>query len=94
MCSTCSWRSRSAPDVAYLLISHDLAVVRHLSHRVAVMYRGEIVEWGDGEQVTSQPRHPYTQRLMMASPVPDPDEQAKRREQRRELLAVGGEPAS
>jgi ABC-type glutathione transport system ATPase component len=80
-------------QVAYLLISHDLAVVRHLSHRVAVMYRGEIVEWGDGEQVTSQPRHPYTQRLMMASPVPDPDEQAKRREQRHELMAVGGLPA-
>jgi peptide/nickel transport system ATP-binding protein len=77
--------------VAYLLISHDLAVVRHLSHRVAVMYRGEIVEWGDGEQVTAQPRHPYTQRLMMASPVPDPDEQAHRREQRRELLAVGAD---
>jgi ABC-type glutathione transport system ATPase component len=76
--------------VAYLLISHDLAVVRHLSHRVAVMYRGEIVEWGDGEQVTSRPHHPYTQRLMMASPVPDPDEQAKRRERRRELMAVGG----
>jgi peptide/nickel transport system ATP-binding protein len=77
--------------VAYLLISHDLAVVRHLSHRVAVMYRGEIVEWGDGEQVTAQPRHPYTQRLMMASPVPDPDEQAQRREKRRELLAVGAD---
>ena len=69
--------------VAYLLVSHDLAVVRHISHRVAVMYHGEIVEWGDGDQVTSHPRHPYTQRLMMAAPVPDPDEQAKRREQRR-----------
>ena len=74
--------------VAYLLISHDLAVVRHISHRVAVMYQGEIVEWGDGDQVTSRPRHPYTQRLMMAAPVPDPDEQAKRREQRRELPAA------
>jgi peptide/nickel transport system ATP-binding protein len=81
-------------QVAYLLISHDLAVVRHLSHRVAVMYAGEIVEWGEGDQVTSAPRHPYTQRLMMASPVPDPDEQALRRERRRELLAVGGEPAA
>ena len=59
--------------VAYLFISHDLAVVRHISHRVAVMYRGEIVETGDGDQVTSRPAHPYTQRLFMAAPVPDPD---------------------
>ncbi|MEN9989385.1 MAG: Oligopeptide transport ATP-binding protein OppF [Actinomycetota bacterium] len=75
--------------VAYLFISHDLAVVRHLSHRVAVMYQGEIVEWGDGEQVTSNPQHPYTKRLMMAAPVPNPDEQAIRREERRALLAAG-----
>ncbi|MDY7102174.1 MAG: ATP-binding cassette domain-containing protein [Actinomycetota bacterium] len=71
--------------VAYLFISHDLAVVRHLSHRVAVMYQGEIVEWGDGEQVTTDPQHPYTKRLMMAAPVPDPDEQARRREERRTM---------
>jgi ABC-type glutathione transport system ATPase component len=77
--------------VAYLFISHDLLVVRHLSHRVAVMYRGEIVEWGDGDQVTSQPQHPYTQRLFFASPVADPDQQANRREERRRLLAVQAE---
>ena len=75
--------------VAYLFISHDLAVVRHLSHRVAVMYQGEIVEWGDGEQVSSNPQHAYTKRLMMAAPVPDPIEQAKRRDERRKLLAAG-----
>jgi ABC-type glutathione transport system ATPase component len=75
--------------VAYLFISHDLAVVRHLSHRVAVMYQGEIVEWGDGEQVSSNPQHPYTKRLMMAAPVPNPVEQAVRREERRALLAAG-----
>ncbi len=72
--------------VAYLFVSHDLAVVRHLSHRVAVMYRGEIVEWGDGDQVTSRPQHPYTQRLLLAAPVPDPDAQARRRVERRRLL--------
>jgi ABC-type glutathione transport system ATPase component len=71
--------------VAYLFISHDLAVVRHLSHRVAVMYRGEIVEWGDGDQVTSRPQHPYTQRLFLAAPVPDPVLQEQRRAERRRL---------
>jgi peptide/nickel transport system ATP-binding protein len=72
--------------VAYLFITHDLAVVRHISHRVAVMFRGEIVETGDGDQVTSAPVHPYTQRLFMAAPVPDPDKQEVRRVERRALL--------
>jgi ABC-type glutathione transport system ATPase component len=74
--------------VAYLFISHDLTVVRHISHRVAVMYQGEIVESGDGDQVTARPKHPYTQRLFFASPVPDPDRQLQRREDRRRLLAA------
>jgi peptide/nickel transport system ATP-binding protein len=72
--------------VAYLFVTHDLAVVRHISHRVAVMYRGEIVESGDGDRVTSEPQHPYTQRLFMAAPVPDPDKQEERRIARRALL--------
>ena len=71
--------------VAYLFISHDLAVVRHLCHRVAVLYRGEIVEWGDGDQVTSEPQHPYTQRLFLAAPVPDPVLQERRRAERKQL---------
>lgn len=74
--------------VAYLFITHDLAVVRHVSHRVAVMYHGEIVESGECDQVTSHPTHSYTQRLFMAAPVPDPDKQAERREARRALLAA------
>ena len=73
--------------VSYLFVSHDLDVVRHISHRVAVMYKGEIVEQGLASQVTVNPTHPYTQRLLMASPVPDPDRQAKRREERKLLLA-------
>ncbi|MFF2487602.1 ATP-binding cassette domain-containing protein [Microbacterium sp. NPDC058062] len=73
--------------VAYLFVSHDLAVVRHLSRRVAVMYRGEIVEWGDADQVTARPEHPYTQRLFLAAPVPHPRLQAKRRAERHALLA-------
>jgi len=65
--------------VAYLFISHDLSVVRHISHRVAVMLRGRIIEEGDAETVTSSPTQPYTQRLLLASPVADPAEQAARR---------------
>ncbi|WP_442577270.1 ATP-binding cassette domain-containing protein [Microbacterium sp. F51-2R] len=77
---------QEATGVAYLFVSHDLAVVRHLSHRVAVMYHGEIVEYGDGDKVTSKPDHPYTQRLLLAAPVPDPGRQEKRRVDRRRLL--------
>lgn len=66
-------------NVAYLFISHDLDVIRVVSHRVAVMYRGEIVERGDGHVVTTEPKHPYTRRLLLASPVPDPAAQAERR---------------
>ncbi|RZT11790.1 peptide/nickel transport system ATP-binding protein [Kribbella sp. VKM Ac-2569] len=73
--------------VAYLFISHDLAVVRHISHRVAVLYRGDIVEYGDVLDVTERPEHPYTKRLLMAAPLPDPDRQAVRRQERRDLLA-------
>ncbi|TCC44307.1 ABC transporter ATP-binding protein [Kribbella capetownensis] len=73
--------------VAYLFISHDLAVVRHISHRVAVLHRGGIVEYGDAAKVTERPEHPYTQRLLMAAPIPDPDRQAARRQERRALLA-------
>ena len=69
--------------VSYLFVSHDLDVVRHISHRVAVMYKGEIVETGVAAQVTERPQHPYTQRLLLASPVPDPDRQAERRSARR-----------
>jgi ABC-type oligopeptide transport system ATPase subunit len=72
--------------VAYLFITHDLAVVRHISHRVAVMYRGELVETGDCDQVTARPQHPYTQRLFLAAPVPNPDEQRARRDARRALM--------
>jgi len=74
--------------VAYLFISHDLSVVRHISHRVAVMYRGELVETGDATTVTSTPEHPYTQRLLLAAPVPDPRRQAARRAERHRLAAT------
>lgn len=72
--------------VSYLFVSHDLDVVRHISHRVAVMYHGEIVEQGQPGVVTTDPDHPYTQRLLLASPVPDPDRQEQRRADRHRLL--------
>ena len=59
-------------NLSYLFISHDMAVVERISHRVAVMYMGEIVEIGDREALFSNPQHPYTRRLMEAVPVPDP----------------------
>ncbi|MGY1812754.1 dipeptide ABC transporter ATP-binding protein [Blastococcus sp. SYSU D00820] len=64
---------------AALFISHDLAVVDLLADRIAVLYRGKLVEEGTGEQVLDAPQHAYTQRLLASLPVPDPDEQAARR---------------
>jgi peptide/nickel transport system ATP-binding protein len=79
---------QEATDVAYLFISHDLSVVRHISHRVAVMLTGEIIESGPGAVVTESPEHPYTQRLLLASPVPDPDLQAARRARYAEFTPI------
>jgi len=64
---------------ACLFISHDLAVVDMLADRIAVLYRGRLVEEGTGAAVLGAPRDPYTQRLLASLPVPDPDEQAQRR---------------
>ncbi|MGO4676722.1 dipeptide ABC transporter ATP-binding protein [Bosea sp. 2YAB26] len=66
--------------LAYLFISHDMAVVERVSHRVAVMYLGEIVELGPREAVFSDPQHPYTRKLLSAVPVPDPTRRSLRRE--------------
>jgi peptide/nickel transport system ATP-binding protein len=60
-------------DMALVLISHDLALVRHMADRVAVMYLGRVVEYGPAAQVFAPPFHPYTQALLAAAPRPDPD---------------------
>ncbi|MDH6679753.1 ABC-type glutathione transport system ATPase component [Rhodococcus sp. LBL1] len=73
--------------VSYIFVSHDIAVVRHISHRVAVMKQGRIVEFGDCEQVTSAPVDPFTEELLLASPVADPARQRERRAQRQARLS-------
>jgi peptide/nickel transport system ATP-binding protein len=59
-------------DLSYLFVSHDLSVVKHLAHRVAVMYRGAMVEYGDADDIFSNPQHDYTRKLLAAIPQPDP----------------------
>ena len=71
---------QASMGLAYLFISHDIAVVERMSHRVAVMYLGEIVEIGPRAAVFGSPQHPYTKKLMAAVPVPDPARRSSRRE--------------
>ncbi|WP_217184214.1 ABC transporter ATP-binding protein [Streptomyces sp. AC495_CC817] len=59
--------------LSYLFVAHDLAVIRHIADRVAVMYKGAFVEQGDVDQVFDDPQHPYTKALLSAIPIPDPD---------------------
>jgi len=73
--------------LSYLFVAHDLALVRHIGDRVAVMYLGKIVETGDVDDVYENPTHPYTRCLLSAMPVPDPD-----LERQRERLIPVGEP--
>jgi len=74
-------------NLAYLFIAHDLAVVRQIAQRVAVMYFGRIVERGDRDTILEHPRHPYTQALLSAVPEPDPAGQRTR-------LVLPGDPPS
>ncbi|WP_460795159.1 ABC transporter ATP-binding protein [Microbacterium sp. GXF0217] len=78
---------KSKLGLSYLFVAHDLAVIRHIADRVAVMYRGSFVEHGDVDQVFDDPQHPYTKALLSAIPIPDPDVERTRE---RIILPVEG----
>jgi oligopeptide transport system ATP-binding protein len=73
--------------IAYIFIGHDLALIRHIAHRVAVMYLGKIVELGTAEAIYTNPRHPYTRSLLASAPLPDPTK-------RRASAPLEGDPPS
>jgi oligopeptide transport system ATP-binding protein len=79
-------------NLAYLFVAHDLAVVRTMSDRIAVMNKGKIVEEGEAESVYSDPKNEYTKALLAAVPVPDPRKMQIRREERRKLKSALAEP--
>ncbi len=79
--------------VSYLFIAHDLAVVRHISHDIGVLYLGYLVETGPSERVYGDTAHPYTAMLLSAEPIPDPTRQKRRAEVRR-LYHIDAEPPS
>ncbi|MFO7774882.1 MAG: ATP-binding cassette domain-containing protein [Candidatus Hydrogenedentota bacterium] len=76
-------------NLTLIFIAHDLGVVRYLADRIAVMYLGHIVELGEGEQIFTNPLHPYTRALLSAIPAPDPE-----KEQTRRRILLRGEPPS
>ncbi|MFJ9725555.1 ABC transporter ATP-binding protein [Streptomyces sp. NPDC101209] len=82
-------RLQSEFELSYVFIAHDLSIVRHISDRVGVMYLGRIVEIGRDEEIYDHPTHPYTQALLSAVPVPDPEA----RERRERIILAGDVPS-
>ena len=80
---------RQRLGLTYVMVSHDLSMVRYISDRVAVMYLGRIVEIGGRDMVFDTPRHPYTKALLSAIPTPDP----KRERQRKRIVLHGDVPS-
>jgi len=81
---------RARLGVSFLFVSHDLSVVRHISDRIAVMQKGRIVELGDTEDVFTDPQHPYSQELLSAVPIPDPEVARSRRRESIDRSAFEG----
>jgi len=79
---------QSSMKIALLFIAHDLAVVRHISDRIGVLYLGQLMEIGPAERICEAPQHPYTRMLLAAAPVTDPVEQKKRKAIRQAMPAV------
>ncbi|MET9448779.1 ABC transporter ATP-binding protein [Streptomyces cinerochromogenes] len=82
-------RLQSEFELSYVFIAHDLSIVRHISDRVAVMYLGRIVETGSDSEIYDHPTHPYTQALLSAVPVPDPEA----RDRRERIILTGDVPS-
>ena len=87
------YRLQQELGISFMVITHNLSVVRHISHRMAIMYLGRFVEHGPTSEIFGNPRHPYTQALLSANPVPDPDAPKKDVELKGEIPSLRARPS-